>query len=388
MKAGGARFALALAASLTAAAPARPATPSLAEMLSDLQRVQTQVAAGDKVSYTVQRSQLRLIAAAIAQAKPETWRSKRETDALVLYVLSGGPPRAAALVVESGAIPKSEEPLLRGALEYVLGREKEARALLGDVNPRTLDLPVAGQVAFAISMLVAKRDPGKAIAMLDLARLLAPGALVEEAALRREVLLLAEQRDVERLVMLARQYFERFGASLYAEQFLRDFVDTVARDRLADDAKAFQGVLRLASFLSPQRRVDFLLAIARDGLVNAQFDVAASAATEALRDTRAGSPEEARGQLYRAAARVMGDSYQDAAAALQALAAAKLDKRDAALLAAAREVSAQLRAPPGADAPGPRAAPAGDAASATIALAEATLERTQALSAPVEMGKP
>ena len=54
---------------------------------------------------------------------------------------------------------------------------------------------LAGQVAFARSVLETRRDPKAAIARLDWARLLAPGGLVEEAALRREIGLLAEARD-------------------------------------------------------------------------------------------------------------------------------------------------------------------------------------------------
>ena len=45
------------------------------------------------------------------------------------------------------------------------------------------------------------------------ARLLAPGGLVEEAALRREIALLAEAKDMSRLAILTRQYATRFGAS-------------------------------------------------------------------------------------------------------------------------------------------------------------------------------
>ena len=57
-----------------------------------------------------------------------------------------------------------------------------------------LDARLAGEVAFARSVLETKRDAKTAVDLLDWARLLAPGGLVEEAALRREIALLAEAR--------------------------------------------------------------------------------------------------------------------------------------------------------------------------------------------------
>ena len=94
---------------------------------------------------------------------------------------------------------------------------------------------LAGEVAFARSVLETKRDARAAAGLLDWSRLLAPGGLVEEAALRREIALLAEAKDVTRLAMLTRQYVTRFAASLYATDFLSDLAGAIARLGLADD---------------------------------------------------------------------------------------------------------------------------------------------------------
>ena len=65
-----------------------------------------------------------------------------------------------------------------------------------------------------------KANAKAAVELLDWARLLSPGGLVEEAALRREIALLAGAKDVARVAMLTRQYVTRFAASLYAADFL------------------------------------------------------------------------------------------------------------------------------------------------------------------------
>ena len=193
---------------LTIGASAPASTQSISAMAADLQRLQVQIAAGDKSAYAAQQERLNAIGAAIGAAKPEVWKSKDEADAVIIYLLSGGQPRDVVQLLQSGAVPESETPFMRGAVAYILGNEADAEKLLGGLDPRRLDLRLAGQVAFAQSVLQTSRDEKKAIALLDLARLLAPGCLVEEAALRREILLLNGEHDADRVALLSRQYAE------------------------------------------------------------------------------------------------------------------------------------------------------------------------------------
>ena len=143
------------------------------------------MAAGDKAAYASQTERISAVGAAILAAKPEVWSSKRETNSAVIYLLSGGQPRDVVRLVESGAVPASEIPLMRGVLAYVLGNEPEAEKRLLAIDARRLPLRLAGPMAFAQSVLETGHNSAKAIELLDLARLLAPGTLVEEAALRR-----------------------------------------------------------------------------------------------------------------------------------------------------------------------------------------------------------
>ena len=129
---------------------------------------------------------------------------------------------------------------MRGAIAYELGHETEARRLLGAFDPKSLELTLGGQVAFVQSMLLTTLDPDKAVGLLDLARLLSPGGLVEEAALRREVVLLGEiARDADKFMALAIEYMNRFPKSPYADNFLKTFAASLPRLRLAEDVEKF-----------------------------------------------------------------------------------------------------------------------------------------------------
>ncbi len=374
-----------------ACAPAR--AQSISAMAADLQALQAQIASGDKSAYAAQPERLKAIGAAIAAAKPEVWQSKSETDAAIIYLLSGGQPRDIVQLLQSGAVPKSEISFMRGAIAYILGQEADAMALLGGIDPRNLDLRLAGQVAFAQSVLETSRDEKKAIALLDLARLLAPGGLVEEAALRREVALAGDLRDIDRFASLSRQYATRFGRSVYAGNFLQGLAAAVLKADLIHDLPSLEKFRNFVSSLTPEFRRGFLLTIARDEALSGRFAVAGVASGEALREAPSDSADEARGRLYEAAVRILTPEYDNGVAELQSVAPAKLDKRDRALLEAVRGVAAYLREPPVDNGPesegaSPATTPQGgaDEAAATIALAEGVISRTARLADVAEKG--
>jgi chemotaxis protein MotC len=333
------------ALALLAPAAAFADSASLIDMVDDLQRIQLQIAQGDKAAYTAQLNQLKMIGAAIAAAPPETWKDRRQADSLVIYILSGGSLADVVALLKGDAVVESERSLARGALAYVTSHEADAIALLGREDLNALDARLAGEVAFARSVLETKRDAKAAVEFLDWARLLQPGGLVEEAALRREIALLAEAKDVGRAAMLTRQYSTRFAASLYSADFFRDLATAVARFGLADDPDNYRLLSRAVAALPPDGRRDFLLTLAKSAVVNGRFDAAAAAATEALEGAGADSPEAMRARLYLAASRMFSDAYDAAAADLRTI-VAKLDRADADLLAAVRRVASELRIVP------------------------------------------
>jgi chemotaxis protein MotC len=366
----------------------------VSDLVDDLRRIQLKIAQGDKAAYSAELNQLKTIGAAIATAGPETWKNKRDADSLVIYILSGGSLADVGPLLKGDALIESERSLARGALAYVTNHEVDAITLLKETNLTALDARLAGEVAFARSVLETKRDAKAAAGLLDWSRLLAPGGLVEEAALRREIALLAEAKDVTRLAMLTRQYVTRFSASLYAADFLRDLAGAVVRLGLADDPANYKLVANAVASLPPDGRQAFLLNLAKSGIVNARFAVAASAATEALESSKTDSPEAMRARLYLAAGRLFSDGYDAALADLRTLSESKLDRSDASLLSAARRVAAQLRAVPDANVfntenaaalpDAEKEKPSGPAL--TIAQAQDALQRTSSLVSPAETG--
>ena len=252
----------------------------------------------------------------------------------------------------------------------------------GSISTRS-SRALAGQVAFARSVLETKRDPKAAIAVLDWARLVAPGGLVEEAALRREIALLAEAQDTPRVALLTRQYATRFGASLYAAGFLpRSRPPDRAASASPTTLRTYQLLSAAAASLPPDGRRDFLLDLARRRSSMRPVRRGFGGGRRSPAGRGPDSVDETRGRLYLDAARLLSDGYDAARADLQAIAAAKFDRSDAGLLASVRSVAAQMRTAPSAGAIEAQGAEPSESAKAvgpaqTIGLAEAALKRTE-----------
>jgi chemotaxis protein MotC len=358
-----------------AAAPLPPPAP-LDEpeiLIRRLQDLQERVAGGDAASYTEQPRLLHEIARRFEAQPPDIWAKKQDARALILYLLSGGASTVGRAVLGAHSFAPTEAPLAKGAIAYLEGVEGSDRDALLALDPLALDYSLGAHVAFVQSILLAGSDPAKAIAKLDLARLLAPGGLVEEAALRREIGLLAETSDFDKFAQLARQYWERFRASPYAENFLRQFLFSVARVSLRIHVSEWAQLDEFINSLKPETRRALYLVVAQNAAVGGNFplgEMAAGRALELAPDRNA--PDRQRALLYRAASRVGSVDAAQAPALLREVDRARLPPgdqpiHDAVALAAARMFRApetRFAAPP----PGPP-----DAVDAALARAEASV---------------
>ncbi len=325
-----------------------PPTP-LSDMMLDVQRLQARMAQGDKGAYEEQRAKLKAVGGTIAGAGSDAFKTPAERDAVVIYLLSGGQPRDVLKIVERGDFPAPDSDLLRGAVGYALGRQAEAEKLIPfDANTESLRL--GSQLAYAQSVLLTPKDPQKALALLDIARLLAPGSLIEEAALRREILLVGDLHDPDRVAFLARQYVEHYGKSIYAGNFVDGLAHTAVKYDLCTTLPSLDKFSALLQLVTPEQRRTFLLTVSRASVVLGRFDVASQAARRALTTAAPSSSDEARAKLYDVVARFPHMEEEEQVAAFAAVDQGKLTPADRDLLAAGVALHQRMYEPPPEDA--------------------------------------
>jgi len=357
------------------------------EMVRTLQTLQAQIADGNAAAVAAQRELLTLMEARFLAAAPSVWQDGRNARAAVTYTLSGGSPRLMRNLLALVPPIAIDANVAQGALAYIENREGDARKHLLPLDARTLPMSLGGQVALVQAGLVAREDLGRAIRLLDDARLLMPGTLVEEAALRREVFLVAQKGDLDRFEFLSRQYLRRFGTSIYAEDFRQRFATAIARLGIADGDDRFPRLEAILKSSDPENQRALFLQLAQAAVVHGKLGTARAAAADAAELAPRGGGDAMRASLYDAAASVTaGRDIGKVRQRLTSLNRRQLGRRDADLLDAALAVTAAVgEVPVAPSSPEPVATVATDAkradtwVTATMRTAETDLSATDAL---------
>lgn len=313
--------------------PAAEARPHA--LVRTLQHLQENVARGDVRAHEAQRGLIDAIAARLLAAEPATWAEPRDAQAAIAFVLGGGPPVVLERLAALDPPPAVDPALVRGALAYAMGREAQAREALAGVDPLAYPGHLGAQVAIVRSALAVRDDPAEAARLLSIARLLAPGTLIEEAALRREIFVEGQRGEMERFEYLVIRYLQRFRNSIYAGNFRQRFILLLTQMDFARDVESF---LRLEAILAQMDRPgerDLYLHFARHALLEGRLELSRFAAGRAAALSPGGSGEEARALFYEAAAGIVTPDFEEAAERLLSLDPGVLPEPDRPLLVAA-----------------------------------------------------
>ena len=338
-----------------------------------LQVLQEMVAHGSTSAQGAQPKLLSHIADVFAAADPAVWKERRNAQAAVLYLFSSGKPAVIRALLARAVFAPESDRLLKGALAYAEGEDGVAKALLGKIEPKSLPQSVGGHLALVLATLFATDDAAKAGRMLDQARLLVPGTLVEEAALRRQIFLSADAATFDKFVSLSRQYIRRFRTSVYASNFkhrLTSFATTIA---VSGDLAELAKLEPVLAELPAAERRGLYLELAQAALVQGKTVTGRYAADKAAGLAEDSSVDAARAKLYAAAASAPTNDASAGRSILAQVDASRLSARDAELrdaaLTVAKTVDADLLSrggDTGAAASGSISDTAGDAAAATL----------------------
>ncbi|WP_367718154.1 chemotaxis protein [Nitratireductor sp. GISD-1A_MAKvit] len=303
------------------------------QMVRSLQRLQDQIANGDHAALPMQQKLLSIIDGRIVKAQPEDFSDPRNLQALLIYGLSGGNPRTLQVLFSRLQLDETQTRLGEAIISYTFGDYNGARAILREIDPKSLPPEVGAPVALVTATVTARENPYFATRMLDEARLLSPGTLIEEAALRRSIPLAATMKDTQRLTRAAEQYVRRFLSSPYATQFVDTFVAAVVELHDTVDLSMVDEVT--AQMSDEQARIVYLR-LARKSAIEGYDRLIAFASQKAM---SFGKEEDPRAVLYASMASVSSDNVDDVLQALKGIDRNRLSDADRELLDAARAVA-------------------------------------------------
>jgi chemotaxis protein MotC len=328
-----------LGCALLIAAPPAARAEEPFEQVRALHALQDQTVYGDASAHVAQKAVLSDLAAKLEQADAAVWQDPKNVRAAAAFVLSGGRPDVLRKLLKGARADAREGKLLQGALAYAEGRSDAAQELLAALDGRALEPGIAGHVILVQAELASRKDGARALALLNEARLLAPGTLIEEAALRRQVALYAAVGDVGNFQRTAGVYLRRFARSVYAGAFRVQFAGfLVGQDALASGIRA-QGLEGMLGGVDAPTRRDLYLAIAKAGVLRGKVELVRFAGGKATELCDKASPDWLRAKLYESAALVATVDVAEGEAGLNAVARSALAKEDAELYDAARGVA-------------------------------------------------
>lgn len=316
------------------------------QLVRSLQLVQDRIAAGDHAAMPMQAKLLEMVDARLRDTGADDFKDPKNFRALLVYGMSGGNPLTVETAVSRATVAPEELAIAKGVISYLNGHPADAIETLRPIDPMTLPTDLGAFLALVKGSLLSGDEPAAALLLLDEARLLSPGTLVEEAALRRSVGIAATQGDAARFALASTQYVERYLYSPYASQFADSFVSgvvalhmAISQDKLGD----------ITSMMDPEREKVIYLRIARRAAIDGLNDLSAFAAARAERG-RDGidNKDDPRALLYASLSTVTSGTVDDIHAKLDRIDRGKLSDGDRALLDAARAIAGELVAPPAA----------------------------------------
>ncbi len=314
------------------------------QMVRSLQLVQDQLAGGDHAALPMQRKLLEFSDQLFRSAGRETFEDRRNLTALFVYAMSGGSPATVETTFSRAELQGDELVIGKALVAYTHGDVHRAGRLLSSIDPMAQANEVAALLELVKGSISGSADASAGLEALDRARLLAPGTLVEEAALRRSLPLCVQLPDAGRFLRAANQYTRRFLHSPYASEFADAFVEGLVA--LQDKITTGQ-IEAIVSYMPQAQQEAIYLRLARKSTIHGHNERAAFAAERAGNAApRVQSGPDARAQLYAAMAAVTSKNVEDAIAAFDRIDVTALSPRDQQLLASAKAVAAQILSPP------------------------------------------
>lgn len=233
------------------------------KLVRSLQRIQDEIADGDKSALGMQLELVKLIDQGFRNMSAADLREPKNAKALISYAMAGGNPET--LQTRLADLGGRDDEIVRLAiaiLVYQKGAGRTAEARLKDVDPMKIG-GLFGAYLGLVRGLVTKDDES-ARKDFDAARLLAPGTLVEEAALRRLMTIHKRRQDPHSFLRVASRYARRYIASPYAVQFAAEFVAGVI---VLDGQMDIEGVLEVVEFMPEPYRSAVVVRLMRQATV-------------------------------------------------------------------------------------------------------------------------
>ncbi len=317
------------------------------KMLRSLQFVQDAVVLGDHSGGEMQSFLLTALDERLRTAEKSVFDDSRNVDAALIYAMSGGNPTTLEFLMSRDTNGNFDNRVADVLRKYLNGKGLLVAKSLADTAMEYRDKKIGPYLSLVAGNVMGAKDPKSALKLYDWARLVAPGTIVEEAALRRSVALATQAGLTAQGLGYAQRYVRRFLHSPYAGQFADLFVTFVVERSKEMKAGDVTGIL---DFMDAPRQREVYLRIARRAAIEGRLELAELAASRAK--AIPGDESEAfqsLAALYGGLAGIPTPGIDAARQNISTIPEGELNARDRALREAAQAVADAVLQPPDPD---------------------------------------
>ncbi|WP_102830619.1 chemotaxis protein [Bartonella bovis] len=312
------------------------------QLVRSLQNLQDQIVSGQEEALQKQPQLLREIGEKFLNFNPDVWKDEQNLYALLIYLFNGGNPSVVRIILKSYGQGVIAENIMTGVLAYLSHKQEvflNTFAKLTDEDIQSIPPALFFSIVLSTVGNTIIKDPVLAMKQLDQVRLLSPGTLFEESAIRREIKVATILGNTDLLALLVRNYASRFGKSPYAKDFWREFGIAVPRiDEKLDD----QQLEELISYAPPMVQLMAYMDVSRTALLDARMERAQLSAQKALILAHELDVNDAPVRLYYAASLASSVKAHEAEQLLQNISHKDLSKKDRLLFIAAQAVAQRV----------------------------------------------
>lgn len=297
------------------------------DMVRNLSSLQGDMVHGATAARSAIAKQIAEIEETVPTMETDAWLDTRNARAAAIFLLCGGAPRAIRKLADARLFSERDAPLIAGSLAYAEGRNPDASKLLSSIDAKAQPITLGGHLALVQGGLLIGTNNARAQELFDLARLLMPSSLVEEAALRREISIVDARHAADKFLLLGRRYVAQYARSPFARNFWDEVAATTLRLALAMEEPRLAEFQALFKDSAPSTKFEIYMAIARAAILNAKIALA-SAQTKHAEPFAETQTARSRLKFYHAAIDALSGNFEGAANDIQQIDSKSLSRPD------------------------------------------------------------
>ena len=314
------------------------------KLVRSLEYVQDTIARGDLSALDMQKYLLSAIDDRLRKATSKDFDDHRNVNAALIYAMSGGNSDTLANLVFNDAAGHFDIRMTEALRMYLNGKSDAAVKRLEEMVPEYKTSEIGPYLALVAANSIGTTSPKDALKYLDWARLVSPGTIIEETAIRRSVVFSINAELYDKAIAYSKRYARRFTFSPYAGQFADIFVNLAVEHDKQIKPEDIKGVL---SQMEVSRQREVYLRMARKAAIVGKLELVKFTTDEAKQLLDAKSENSAiLADLFSGLGEIPSVNVMEALNRVASIPDEKLSEKDRNLRDAAKFIGYQVMSPP------------------------------------------